>query len=137
MGYGQWCQIIIKNGSTSTITSKNLDWKSGKFFVFPDADNEIKTPEDTVNREIKPRSLLSFAQCGRENATYGCDSALELWCGNDQICRLYWSVPQGSNQKCELSITDLKTDRFDVAIPPIYVWGSMGSVEIKVTDHCE
>ncbi|KAK6353078.1 hypothetical protein TWF696_005068 [Orbilia brochopaga] len=130
MGYGQWCQITLANRTGKTITTKNLNHISGKFFEFPNPDKEID-PGSINNKDIADKKNLTFAHRGRENATYGCDASIEVWCDNTKICKLYWSVPHGSNKECELTATEKTSDDFVVNLPPYYKPGSMGSVTIN------
>ncbi|KAF3913878.1 Asp-hemolysin [Orbilia brochopaga] len=131
MGYGQWCQITLANKSGKTISTKNLNWISGKYFAFPDPSVEVDS-KTIDNQNIADKKVLSFAQCGKENATWGCDSSLELWCGETKICKLYWSVPHGSNTDCELTLSEQTSSDWVVNLPPYYKPGSLGSVTVSV-----
>ena len=134
MTYAQWVQIKINNQTTRPVTIKDLEWKSGMFFQFPEPSKEAD-PSTFENKEIKPKNSLSFAHRGKSDATYGCDAAIKLYTGDSKICKLYWSVPHGTGKLSELTMSEYEMENsIHVSLPPYYKNGSLGSIVISLYD---
>jgi len=92
MGYKEWIQLKIVNKTDRTLVVKDLYLHWGKLYEYPEKGIEVGL--DTANsKEIKPGKFLTFASCGRENATHGTEGDLNLFDGDERVMKVYWDSP--------------------------------------------
>lgn len=131
MGYAEYVQFQVNNASKHkilTVKNSGLDW--GKWYSYPNKDNEVGSPNDQT---IQSGGTLSIASCGRENASSGTQGHFDLYDGDSRILTVNWDDPWANGATNTMTINNYLPDDWIASNSAFPSKGAeLGTIAIKV-----
>ena len=96
MAYAEWMAVHIEvSSSVGTVGIRNAALQWGKFYNYPNKDNEISAGQ-VSEMNVTANNPQWIASCGRENASSGTQGSFDCYDGNKKMGTFVWDDPWAS-----------------------------------------